>query len=422
MTARSVLIALAAVALLALTASAFPGDLNGMPNGPSYGITLGHPGGNIFKTTGIAQGYYGAGQTWSQSFCQADSDGDGQSNGLEMGDPCCVWTADATPMFTTGLSDPNSAASTTTNAMPNCAALAAEFQAAAKRTSAVRPMRSLLAQQVHATTTAVPCNLCIAIYQAIPAANATEICMVEMKCQPAAEPPAAPKPTCDKCIADLSFFGELPFLWPAADIRKFCITAAQCQPTDAPKAISAVRKSSFAAAPKQAMALAANVPCDKCIAELTAQKVTADDAAEICQLLKCQAAAAPVAMWSTFSNFATSAAGVPFSDCSAAGHTLQVASVALNPNPPQKGQSVAISISGNLAAAVDSATAQLTVSLGAFTVLTQSFQLPAAAVGPVTQTVNLVVPGFAPSGTYTAQGVIMSGGQQLACITADFNL
>lgn len=152
---------------------------------------------------------------------------------------------------------------------------------------------------------------------------------------------------------------------------------------------------------------------------------------QICtQIAKCQAAdaapapapAAPVAMWSSFSNFATAAAGVPFDDCSAAGHTLQVTSVALNPNPPQKGQSVAISISGNLAAAVDSATAQLTVSLGAFQVLAQTFQLPGAAAGPVTQTVNIVVPGFAPSGAYTANGVIMYGGQQLACITATFNL
>ena len=162
--------------------------------------------------------------------------------------------------------------------------------------------------------------------------------------------------------------------------------------------------------------------------------LTSQTPAQICtQVAKCQAPAlemqpaaaaapAPMTMWSSLSNFATAAAGVPFGDCSAAGHTLQVTAVALNPNPPQKGQNVAISISGNLAAAVGSATAQLTVSLGNFQVLAQNFQLPAAAAGPVTQTVNLVVPGFAPSGTYTAKGVITSGGQQLACITANFNL
>jgi hypothetical protein len=50
----------------------------------------------------------------------ADADGDGQSNGLEMGDPCCKWSVGQTPQLTTGLSDPNSAASKTLNTMPSC--------------------------------------------------------------------------------------------------------------------------------------------------------------------------------------------------------------------------------------------------------------------------------------------------------------
>ncbi len=378
MSPRSILVALAAVALLALTASAFPGDLNGMPNGQSYGITLGHPNGNKKQTTGIARGYYGAGQRWSQAFCQADSDGDGQSNGLEMGDPCCVWTQGATPMFTTGLSNPNSAASTTANEMPNCAAAAAEFQAAAQRTSAVRPMQFVAAQ---------------------------------------------PQQPCDACVAKIVAEGEVS----AEDAAKVCeLQLLQCgfvRTAETCRLLLCVAPAAPTVAPKVALAVAAKVPCDKCIAEITEKGADADDAAFVCQkVLKCQAAVAPVAMWSSFSNFATLAAGVPFADCSAAGHTLQVTAVALNPSPPQKGQNVAISISGNLAAAVGSATAQLTVSLGAFQVLAQTFQLPAAAAGPVTQTVNLVVPGFAPSGTYTAKGVITSGGQQLACITANFNL
>jgi hypothetical protein len=32
-----------------------------------------------------------AGHTWTQELCRADSDGDGASNGAELGDPCCVW-------------------------------------------------------------------------------------------------------------------------------------------------------------------------------------------------------------------------------------------------------------------------------------------------------------------------------------------
>ncbi len=50
----------------------------------------------------------------------ADADGDGQSNGLEMGDPCCKWSVGQTPQLTTGLSDPNSAASKTLNTIPSC--------------------------------------------------------------------------------------------------------------------------------------------------------------------------------------------------------------------------------------------------------------------------------------------------------------
>lgn len=32
-----------------------------------------------------------AGLTWTQELCRADSDGDGISNGAELGDPCCIW-------------------------------------------------------------------------------------------------------------------------------------------------------------------------------------------------------------------------------------------------------------------------------------------------------------------------------------------
>ncbi|RHY22798.1 hypothetical protein DYB32_009390 [Aphanomyces invadans] len=35
-----------------------------------------------------------------------DSDGDGLTNGQELGDPCCIWTKGAIPNQTVGLSDP----------------------------------------------------------------------------------------------------------------------------------------------------------------------------------------------------------------------------------------------------------------------------------------------------------------------------
>jgi len=106
--------------LLFVSAYAYQQDLGKLPNGNTYGITLGHPGGATKKATTFANAFYSSGQKWNKAFCQADTDGDGQTNGFEMGDPCCVWSIGQTPMDTTGLSDPNSFTSTTTRKMPNC--------------------------------------------------------------------------------------------------------------------------------------------------------------------------------------------------------------------------------------------------------------------------------------------------------------
>ena len=40
-----------------------------------------------------------AGHAWTTALCQADSDGDGQTNGQELGDPCCVWRVGDAPQF-----------------------------------------------------------------------------------------------------------------------------------------------------------------------------------------------------------------------------------------------------------------------------------------------------------------------------------
>ena len=33
-------------------------------------------------------------QKWDQTLCEKDSDGDGKSNGQELGDPECQWSAE----------------------------------------------------------------------------------------------------------------------------------------------------------------------------------------------------------------------------------------------------------------------------------------------------------------------------------------
>jgi hypothetical protein len=55
-----------------------------------------------------------AGLNWS-SVCHLDSDGDGQTNGQEMGDPDCVWSGSGPGARTTALSNPGKASSTSSN-------------------------------------------------------------------------------------------------------------------------------------------------------------------------------------------------------------------------------------------------------------------------------------------------------------------
>merc|ERR1712179_572628 len=38
-----------------------------------------------------------AGHSWTVALCQKDSDGDGQTNGEELGDPMCTWTVGSSP-------------------------------------------------------------------------------------------------------------------------------------------------------------------------------------------------------------------------------------------------------------------------------------------------------------------------------------
>jgi len=55
---------------------------------------------------------------WAQVY-DGDSDQDGQTNGQELGDPCGVWTAGCAPQFTSGVSNPG-VASSTTSTIPTC--------------------------------------------------------------------------------------------------------------------------------------------------------------------------------------------------------------------------------------------------------------------------------------------------------------
>lgn len=103
--------------------NAYPQYNGNVPNGnmiPPSAITLGHPNGNTRLYTSFANAYVVNGRKWSKGLCAADSDGDGQSNGLEMGDPCCLWVVGSSPQFTTDLSDPDNAVSITKRTNQTC--------------------------------------------------------------------------------------------------------------------------------------------------------------------------------------------------------------------------------------------------------------------------------------------------------------
>ena len=45
-------------------------------------------------------------QKWDRCLCETDSDGDGKTNGEELGDPACNWKPGPVPQRNTGLSHP----------------------------------------------------------------------------------------------------------------------------------------------------------------------------------------------------------------------------------------------------------------------------------------------------------------------------
>mmetsp|Transcript_57802 Transcript_57802/g.122971 ORF Transcript_57802/g.122971 Transcript_57802/m.122971 type:complete len:163 (-) Transcript_57802:183-671(-) len=91
-----------------------------IPNGNSVVVkgetiaALGHVAarGHGSRNT-FGKDFHLAGNTWTTALCEADSDGDGASNGLELGDPNCTWTYGTVPSRVTELSHPGLASSVT---------------------------------------------------------------------------------------------------------------------------------------------------------------------------------------------------------------------------------------------------------------------------------------------------------------------
>lgn len=57
-----------------------------------------------------------AGNEWNAKLCAQDTDGDGYTNGQELGDPCCTWTTTNTAgLITDGISHPSDASKVPTS-------------------------------------------------------------------------------------------------------------------------------------------------------------------------------------------------------------------------------------------------------------------------------------------------------------------
>ncbi|XP_046362311.2 tyramine beta-hydroxylase-like [Haliotis rufescens] len=50
--------------------------------------------------------FFAAGQKWTRALCGKDSDGDGRTNGMELGDPTCAWKEGVIPDVTSGITHP----------------------------------------------------------------------------------------------------------------------------------------------------------------------------------------------------------------------------------------------------------------------------------------------------------------------------
>ncbi|OWZ24716.1 hypothetical protein PHMEG_000150 [Phytophthora megakarya] len=117
---RSVVATLALGLLVPSTVEGYAKYVKLIPNGGDVpdNTNIGHL--DAAGETGLSlfgKAFSTAGNAWGAALCQQDTDGDGFTNGQELGDPCCTWTESNTgSLVTDGVSDPNDATKTPTSA------------------------------------------------------------------------------------------------------------------------------------------------------------------------------------------------------------------------------------------------------------------------------------------------------------------
>ena len=77
------------------------------PDGGTDDPQLTSFGTDVLATMGGVSVDAGGMPHWTAALCQKDSDGDGQTNGQELGDPCCTWVEGQAAPRTTAVSNPS---------------------------------------------------------------------------------------------------------------------------------------------------------------------------------------------------------------------------------------------------------------------------------------------------------------------------
>lgn len=91
---------------------AYPSYVPMNPNGNNVGRPPVDAIGHVNPQGGGSRNQYGIdfaanNHAWSKPLCLLDSDGDGYTNGFELGDPCCIWVeGKGDPAYTFDISHP----------------------------------------------------------------------------------------------------------------------------------------------------------------------------------------------------------------------------------------------------------------------------------------------------------------------------
>jgi MYXO-CTERM domain-containing protein len=104
-------LAFAATLAVAGEAGAFSGLVNQVPNGSANGCDTCHAPGDTSSLNPFGEAFDAGSRNWVAVF-DLDSDGDGESNGTELGDPCGEWEPGGTPARTENISNPGDSTST----------------------------------------------------------------------------------------------------------------------------------------------------------------------------------------------------------------------------------------------------------------------------------------------------------------------